>query len=379
MTYSTLVIDRGWVRRELTTTPSWEDSMRYGLARAGSVYHLAYMGLDFNTYEECIHYVTWDKSSDALSAYENLTNFYALYGGPSLDLKSDNTPVVVGVNASAMITGYQLEYRERVSQDNWTTEVVQASATSTPFRDGFPILLFDGSDAPHIFDRYNGQMRHFYKSGGVWTGENLIASDPFNNKDFGAAIDSQGVFHLCFMAGDYFKYVTGTTGSWTITNLVGPGIANAYEGADLVLDASDRPHIAYVRYVSGVDYALYYTHFNGSTWDTVFLKSSDADTDIGGNVSLCVTPDGSTATIVAYLYGDTPLQEWQALWQITNNAIAWGPLWPDVYQAGWSSFESGRMITQPDNQPMFLTRYNAAPSFWYPPRGRVYAYGVAEV
>lgn len=91
-------------------------------------------------------------------------------------------------------------------------------------------------------------------------------TSPSGRGNTSIAIDSTGKIHMSYASNQELRYATLSVATW-ITQVVDPG-AQVF-GHSLALDASNKPHIAYIAlYPSATSGYLRYATLSGTTWVT---------------------------------------------------------------------------------------------------------------
>jgi hypothetical protein len=183
---------------------------------------------------------------------------------------------------------------------SWTIETVDDYHVGT-----YNSIAVDSFGQPHIsyYDQANGNVKYATKSGGAWVREVVAKAGPVNGASYVAvytsiALDFAGTPHIIYYDYDQhqLKYAAKSGRAWTIEIVDSAGgLTGAFPS--LALDSSYNPHVSYLGFAPGDGSgSLKYATKSGGLW---VVEVVDSDGDTGEETSLAI--DASNHPHIAYL------------------------------------------------------------------------------
>ena len=179
----------------------------------------------------------------------------------------------------------------------WTIEVADAGCGSTCALNGyFPSLALDSSGNPHV-SYYgnsgginNGYLKYAVKSGGTWQTQ-IVDTDGDSGNETSIAVDASGRPHIAYVrypsllshGPNTLKYAAKVGKAWTIEVVDTSGRMTF---CSIALDSSGNPRISYHEWNLG---SLLYAAKSGGVWKTEPVDQP-ANVDVGRYSSLAVDP-----------------------------------------------------------------------------------------
>src|SRR5581483_2849318 len=177
-------------------------------------------------------------------------------------------------------------------------------------------LALDAYGSPHMayHDFKDGHLKYASKQGGTWTIENLDNSQ-FSGEYVSLAFGASGNPHIAYSyhysqaTNAELRYASRSGRKWTVETIDSLSLCCAGRDANvtvstgmwtsLAIDASDKPHVAFWRYVdsdSDRTSSLIYATKGDNSWK---LEILDSDKDVGSSgsvgqrASLALSADGN--------------------------------------------------------------------------------------
>lgn len=193
-----------------------------------------------------------------------------LYFGTSMQLDSNGYPHIAYCEITSNWDQAVLKYAKWNGQ-RFVLETI--TSTSTGNIGYYSSLALDNSDNPYIscYDRDDGNLVFYYKSGGIWT-RDVVDSTGNVGRWTSLRLDSNCRPHISYTdeTNTNIKYAYYDGSSWQIQT-VGSFGGNSC-GTSLVLDTNNHPHITYP--ATTIYIHLNYAYYDGSTWTIVTVDDT---------------------------------------------------------------------------------------------------------
>lgn len=152
----------------------------------------------------------------------------------------------------------------------WVTEIVEMSGPVLSTS-----LALDSSGNPHIvysLGSLNGRVIYAYRENDIWSYYTLGTGGSIGTASI--ALDTSDYPHIAF---SHFGlvYARWDGSAWQMENLDSSG-----NGASLILDSSENPHISYYAYAEQI---LRYAYWNGTAWDISDVDTPSTESSIALN------------------------------------------------------------------------------------------------
>ncbi|MBI5245183.1 MAG: fibronectin type III domain-containing protein [Elusimicrobia bacterium] len=169
-------------------------------------------------------------------------------------------------------------------------ETVDAGEAAVP-----PLIAVDAQNNLHVaYTELSGatrKVKHIKRTGGAWGAPTIVDAGP-NIRVSDLAIDSLGNPHVCYGDGvlNTVKYSSFTGTAWTSPQTVDTGAL-----CTMVVDAFNKPRVAYQKGGTCSDYLVYYATSDGNSWSSQALSAAGFE---GGAPSLAL--DAAQNPHIAY-------------------------------------------------------------------------------
>ena len=238
-----------------------------------------------------LEYARWDGTAWNVELVDSVGHLFS----PSLALDSNDRPHI----AYTDFENHDLRYAAW-NGSTWSIEVVDSSGDVGRS----PSLALNSSNQPHIVyrDATNATLKYAHLGGSVWVRETIDTLNIPNTLTVSSrpsvAIDGQDLIHVAYSHDtEILKYALFQNGRWEIEIVDDTG--NVGLGAELDLDASDSPHIAYF---DNDNDALKHARLKDGGWllETV--------TGLVNSPQFSMAVDGSDRPSFAYIQSDGSLR-----------------------------------------------------------------------
>jgi len=233
--------------------------------------HMAYNETSTNYYQ-ALRYAYWNGTQWVVQA---VSSFYS-GGSVSIALDTSNRPQI-----AYEVWNVGLRYA------NWTgTQWIFQTIDQANCQASYISLVLDSHNTPYISYNCNG-LRYATWTGTSWRID-VIDTNNVNQGDTSLALDSLENPHIAYYTQSGLKelrYVSWNGTSWDLPEVIDTN-GNAGEGASLVIDRLNLPHISYM----GNGRVLNEAKFNGSTWNIQTIPNT---TDVGNATSQGLDSNGN--------------------------------------------------------------------------------------